>query len=118
MCLPKITINIFVCTLGCSNIEILKTGFQGHNEAKKPCYSTKCYTGHLKLTSSALLLVQHYYNITIKYIYINKNEKTHLKNEQRRRDASAKNEIIQVEYIGKSNNYYEDIYIPPNSNTH
>ena len=24
-----------------------------------------------------------------------------------------KKELIQVEYIGKSNDYYEDIYIPP-----
>ena len=28
-----------------------------------------------------------------------------------------KKELIQVEYVGKSNNYYEDIYIPP-YNTH
>ena len=31
-------------------------------------------------------------------------------------------EVLQVEYIriyvGKSNNYYEDIYIPPYNNTH
>ena len=31
-----------------------------------------------------------------------------LKNEQRSRDAAAKKELIQVEYIGKSNIYYED----------
>ena len=30
-----------------------------------------------------------------------------------------KKELIQVEYIGESNNYYEDIYnIPPYINTH
>ena len=39
-----------------------------------------------------------------------KNENT-LKNEQRSRDAAAKKELIQVEYIGKNNNNYEDIYI-------
>ena len=28
-----------------------------------------------------------------------------------------KTDLIQVEYIGKINNYYEDIYIPPYNNT-
>ena len=28
-----------------------------------------------------------------------------------------KKDLIQVEYIGKINNYYEDIYIPPYNNT-
>ena len=43
--------------------------------------------------------------------------KKHLKNEQRSKDAAAKKDLIQVEYIGKINNYYEDIYIPPYNNT-
>ena len=28
-----------------------------------------------------------------------------------------KKDLIQVEYIGKINNYYENIYIPPYNNT-
>ena len=31
--------------------------------------------------------------------------------------TAAKKVLIQVEYIGNSNNYYEDIYIPPYNNT-
>ena len=38
-------------------------------------------------------------------------------NEQRNRDAAAKKRANTSE-VGKSNNYYEDIYIPPYSNTH
>ena len=40
-----------------------------------------------------------------------------LKNEQRNRDATAKKRG-NTSGVGKSNNYYEDIYIPPYSNTH
>ena len=29
-----------------------------------------------------------------------------------------KKDVIQVEYIGKINNYCEDIYIPPYNSTH
>ena len=47
---------------------------------------------------------------------INKNEK-HLKNEQRSRDAATTNRA-NTSGVGKSNNYYEDIYIPPYNNTH
>ena len=43
--------------------------------------------------------------------------KKHFKNEQRSKDAAAKKDLIQVEYIGKINNYYEDIYITPYNNT-
>ena len=42
---------------------------------------------------------------------INKNKK-HFKNEQRSRDAAAKKRA-NTSGVGKSNNYYEDIYIPP-----
>ena len=51
----------------------------------------------------------------ILHIYNYNNEKR-FKNEQRSRDAAAKIELIQVEYIGKINNYCEDI--PPYNNTH
>ena len=49
-------------------------------------------------------------------LYDIKTEKT-FKNEQRSKDAAAKKDLIQVECIGKINNYYEDIYIPPYNNT-
>ena len=39
------------------------------------------------------------------------------KNEQRSRDAAAKKRA-NTSGVGKSNNYYEDIYIPRYSNTH
>ena len=42
--------------------------------------------------------------------------KKHFKNEQRSRDAAAKKEIIQVEYIGKIMRI--SIYVPPYNNTH
>ena len=47
---------------------------------------------------------------------INKNEKN-FKNEQRSRDA-APPKRANTSGVGKSNNYYEDIYIPPYNNTH
>ena len=40
------------------------------------------------------------------------------KNEQRNRDVAAKKELYNTSAVGKSNKYYEDIYIPPYSNTH
>ena len=40
-----------------------------------------------------------------------------LNNEQRSRDAAAKKRA-NTSGVGKINNYYEDIYIPPYSNTH
>ena len=39
------------------------------------------------------------------------------KNEQRTRDAAAKKRA-NTSGVGKSNNYYEDIHIPPYNNTH
>ena len=47
-------------------------------------------------------------------IYI-KTEKT-FKNEQRSKDAAAKKRP-NTSGVGKINNYYEDIYIPPYNNT-
>ena len=46
-----------------------------------------------------------------------KRTKKHFKNEQRSKDAAAKKRA-NTSGVGKSNNYYEDIYIPPYSNTH
>ena len=39
------------------------------------------------------------------------------KYEQRNRDDAAKKRA-NTSGVGKSNNYYEDIYIPPYNNTH
>ena len=47
----------------------------------------------------------------------NKNGKKHFKNEQISKDAAAKKRA-NTSGVGKINNYYEDIYIPPYSNTH
>ena len=44
-----------------------------------------------------------------------KTEKT-FKNEQRSKDAAAKKRP-NTSGVGKINNYYEDIYIPPYNNT-
>ena len=48
-------------------------------------------------------------------LYIKKTEKT-FKNEQRSKDAAAKKRP-NTSGVVKINNYYEDIYIPPNNNT-
>ena len=45
----------------------------------------------------------------------NKTEK-HFKNEQRSTDAAAKKRP-NTSGVGKINNYYEDIYVPPYNNT-
>ena len=47
---------------------------------------------------------------------INKNEFFFL-NEQRSRDAAAKKRV-NTSGVEISNNYYEEIYIPPYNNTH
>ena len=44
-------------------------------------------------------------------------QKIYIKNEQRSRDAAAKKRA-NTSGIGKSNDYYEDIYIPPYNNSH
>ena len=43
--------------------------------------------------------------------------KKHFKNDQRNRDDATKKRT-NTSGVGKSNNYYEDIYIPPYNNTH
>ena len=42
--------------------------------------------------------------------------KKHFKNEQRSKDAAAKKRP-NTSGVGKINNYYEDVYIPPYNNT-
>ena len=49
---------------------------------------------------------------TVRYCIILKTEKT-FKNEQRSKDAAAKKRP-NTSGVGNINNYYEDIYIPPN----
>ena len=46
-----------------------------------------------------------------------KDRKNILKMNKEVRMLLPKKDLIQVEYIGKINNYYEDIYIPPYNNT-
>ena len=53
--------------------------------------------------------------IIISFIYI-QDRKKHFKNEQRSKDAAAKKRH-NTSGVGKINNYYEDIYIPPYNNT-
>ena len=47
---------------------------------------------------------------------MNKRPKKHLKNERRSKDAAAKKRP-NTSGVGKINNYYKDIYIPPYNNT-
>ena len=50
-------------------------------------------------------------------LYIYKRPKKHFKNEQRSKDVAAKKKP-NTSGVGKINNYYEDIYIPPYNNTY
>ena len=43
-------------------------------------------------------------------------DRKNIKNEQRSKDAAAKKRP-NTSGVGNINNYYEDIYIPPNNNT-
>ena len=52
--------------------------------------------------------------LTLVYIQDRKNI---LKMNKEVRMLLPKKDLIQVEYIGKINNYYEDVYIPPYNNT-
>ena len=61
----------------------------------------------------SFLLIESTDSMIIIYIY--KTEKT-FKNEQRSKDAAAKKRP-NTSGVGKINNYYEDIYIPPYNNT-
>ena len=54
-------------------------------------------------------------SVSYSYSYSYKTEKT-FKNEQRSKDAAAKKRP-NTSGVGKINNYYEDIYIPPYNNT-
>ena len=64
--------------------------------------------------ASAEILTHIYSSQSLVSIY-NKTEKT-FKNEQRSKDAAAKKRP-NTSGVGKINNYYEDIYIPPYNNT-
>ena len=56
------------------------------------------------------------HNYTDSMILILTRPKKHFKNEQRSKDAAAKKRP-NTSGVGKINNYYEDIYIPPYNNT-
>ena len=62
------------------------------------CVLTPVLPGHININQSFRFLIR-------------KTEKT-LKNEQRSKDAAAKKRL-NTSGVGKINNYYEDIYIPP-----
>ena len=71
-------------------------------------YSPVCNV--LRQWKTSLILTYRVYRL-----YDIKTEKT-FKNEQRSKDAAAKKRL-NTSGVGKMNNYYEDIYIPPNNNT-
>ena len=52
-----------------------------------------------------------------KKMYIQQDRKIIKKMNKEVRMLLPKKDLKQVEYIGKINNYYEDIYIPPYNNT-
>ena len=74
-------------------------------------YSPVCNV--LRQWKTLLILTYRVYRLYDNYIY--KTEKT-FKNEHRSKDAAAKKRP-NTSVVGKINNYYEDIYIPPNNNT-
>ena len=55
-------------------------------------------------------------DFTLMHQFMVKISKKHFKNEQRSKDAAAKKRP-NTSGVGKINNYYEDIYIPPYNNT-
>ena len=71
-------------------------------------YSPVCNV--LRQWKTSLILTYRVYRL-----YDIKTEKT-FKNEHRSKDAAAKKRP-NTSVVGKINNYYEDIYIPPNNNT-
>ena len=76
-------------------------------------YSPVCNV--LRQWKTSLILTYRVYRLYDSYSYSYKTEKT-FKNEQRSKDAAAKKRP-NTSGVGKINNYYEDIYIPPNNNT-
>ena len=75
-------------------------------------YSPVCNVWRQWKTS--LILTYRVYRLYDSYSY--KTEKT-FKNEHRSKDAAAKKRP-NTSGVGKINNYYEDIYIPPYNNTY
>ena len=72
-------------------------------------YSPVCNV--LRQWKTSLILTYRVYRL---YEFL-KTEKT-FKNEQKSKDAAAKKRP-NTSGVGKINNYYEDIYIPPNNDT-
>ena len=71
------------------------------------------YYAYHKLNGSSCTVSAFVYFI---YAGISIKTKKTFKNEQRSKDAAAKKRP-NTSGVGKINNYYEDIYIPPNNNT-
>ena len=78
-----------------------------------------------RILSVTYLLTRKHERFYISTIYIirmsfralnNLRPKKHFLNEQRSKDAAAKKRP-NTSGVGKINNYYEDIYIPPYNNT-
>ena len=51
-------------------------------------------------------------------VKLHERTKKHFKNEQRIRAAAAAKKRANTSGVGISNNYYEEIYIPPYNKTH
>ena len=75
-----------------------------------PRYSPVCNV--LRRWKTSLILTYRVYRL-----YDIKDRKNIFKMNKEVRMLLPKKDLIQVEYIGKINNYYEDIYIPPYNNT-
>ena len=75
-----------------------------------PRYSPVCNV--LRRWKTSLILTYRVYRL-----YDIKDRKNILKMNKEVRMLLPKKDLIQVEYIGKINNYYEDIYLPPYSST-
>ena len=74
------------------------------------CVNGKPRSSLLIESTDSMILTYRVYRL-----YDIKTEKT-FKNEQRSKDAAAKKRP-NTSGVGKINNYYEDIYIPPYNNT-
>ena len=74
------------------------------------------YAMHIIIVTTFTHLIIIFISYNNHYNYIYKRPKKHFKNEKRSKDAAAKKRP-NTSGVGKINNYYEDIYIPPYNNT-
>ena len=80
-------------------------------------YDVHSYNNYYSYSRAALSWAEtiHKYIVTQRSPIVQRPKK-HFKNEQRSKDAAAKKRP-NTSGVGKINNYYEDIYIPPYNNT-